>query len=89
MFMSDDVKTAHQPLTGDDAVEESDLHDPQVTTPEDHDEESFSGSNPSLGSDDNIDKLGDEYLGTEYEDDEELDVGKKVHIETESEPPEK
>ena len=72
--------------TRDDAAEDKNLHDPQKTPPAISDEESFSGDTPALTSDDDVDELGEEY-GVNYEDKEELDMSKKIKMQTETEPP--
>lgn len=79
--VADDVSFAHEPETGTDAAEDADLHDDQKTSPAKQGEQSFSGGVAALTSDDDIDELGEEY-GVEYEDDEELNIGKKINAQT-------
>lgn len=50
------------------------------------DSQSQAGHNPDLESDDDIDQVGEEF-GVEYQDDEELDISRKVHLNTTSQPP--
>ncbi len=63
-----------------------DVDEAKKEPPEKQDEEAFSGEMAALESDDDVDEVGEVY-GVEYKDMEELNVARKVAVETEPEPP--
>lgn len=65
--------------------EEEKLHDPQITPPAVADNQAVGGSMPDPESDDDVDDIGKEY-GAVYEDDEPLQIDKKIPVTTKSEP---
>jgi len=67
---------------------QEDLHDPQITPRYEHDQEAFTGSMAGLNSDDDIDRVSEEYLGKKaYERDEELQIEKNIDVITKLEKP--
>jgi len=80
--------TVRQRVQEDNRDSEEDLHDPQITPRYEHDQEAFTGSMAGLNSDDDIDRVSEEYLGKEaYESGEELQIEKKIDVVTKLERP--
>jgi len=83
----DDISLAHEVVISDDEKKDVGLEDPKKTSPAIRDEQAFGGDAAALTSDDDIDEVGKDY-GVRYKDEEELDIAKKIDIQTQPGPPE-
>lgn len=80
--ITDDMTSPHTPLVDDQANTKSDLNEELNIPLDDSGETAFNADNPDLASDDDIDDVGEDF-GVNYADDEELDITKKINMNTE------